>query len=144
MYFCNKPINISMQKSKDILKKNNLRKTQAMIKILDIFLIEKEPITADDVYNKFKNRINKSTVYRSILRFVKKKILHEIYISSQKRYYELFEQEHHHHIICINCNTIKDIPCANSFIQNINPNEFNFKKISSHSLEIFGICKNCN
>ncbi len=93
--------------------------------------------------------IDKATVYRIIARLVERSIIKEIFIDSNKSYYELVSQRHHHHIICKVCNKIIPIVISEKVegnIQNLENRinkELNFN-ITSHLLTFYGSCKGCN
>lgn len=53
------------------------------------------------------------------------------------------DKYHHHHLICTNCGKVEDV--EGEFLTKME-NEIKSKKgflVKSHSLEFFGICKNC-
>jgi len=57
----------------------------------------------------------------------------------------LIPESHHHHIVCEQCGALEDIENCNqvSLQKEILKHSKSFKVINSHSLEFFGICKNC-
>ena len=131
------------KKINKILEKYSLRKTPGMKKILSIFIDTKKPITAEDIYSNLKKSVNQSTVYRTINRFIEKNIIQEVYLSSEKKYYELTNRHHHHHLICTSCEKIVDIPCMSEIVRKIQPKNYNFESIENHSFELFGTCNKC-
>lgn len=85
---------------------------------------------------------DQATVYRILDLFYKKGIVQKIELGEGKYRYEK-TQAHHHHLICTNCGSIEDV--SGDFVADI---EENIKKnkgfeVKSHSLEFFGLCKNC-
>lgn len=135
-----------MKNSQDIssiLQKYNLRKTPLMKKVITLFIEKKEPLTAEQIHIRLKQKGNLSTIYRIIKRFTEKGLIKEINLSNDKKFYEISNRAHHHHLVCIKCNTIVDIPCANSFIKKIDLKKFKFKSIEGHSFELFGRCSIC-
>jgi Fur family ferric uptake transcriptional regulator len=86
----------------------------------------------------------KSTVYREIDFLLEHKIIVEINFGDGKKHYEIAGLPHHHHLVCNKCRNIEDI-----FIeQDLETIERQIEKeksfvINQHSLEFFGLCKNC-
>lgn len=104
-------------------------------------------ISAADIIDHV-NEIDRATVYRIIKRLVKKGLIREIIIDSEKSFFETLEHEHHHHIVCKSCKKIIPIDADNNLenqIQKIEQNLKNnlyFKKVF-HSLNFYGICSEC-
>lgn len=86
---------------------------------------------------------NKTTIYREIEFLKESAILEEVELGDGKKRYEL-SRDHHHHLVCISCKVIKDIPMQKEL--NLKEQEvikkMGFKPIG-HSLEFFGVCRNC-
>lgn len=128
-----------------IIKLTGLKCTKHRVNILTELIKNKKPISADLIISKLK--IDKVTVYRSLKIFVQKNLVKQIDLRQRKILYEYANQPEHHHIVCIKCGLIKNINICNICIfNNIQKNIINkskFKKIISHSFELFGECKNC-
>jgi Fur family transcriptional regulator, ferric uptake regulator len=103
------------------------------------------PCTITDLAEQLSDIMNRSTVYRTIDLFEKIKITKRVY-SGFKYTIELSDQfsPHHHHFTCTNCGTVisflESQPLMNEFskLEGILNS-----RITSHSLELRGLCRNC-
>ncbi|MBP6949028.1 MAG: transcriptional repressor [Candidatus Pacebacteria bacterium] len=132
--------------SEAILKDNGYRVTSGRIALLTFLRNIKKPVTVKDVQEELTYSIDKVTLYRALEDFTQSKIVIKINLQSPVTYYEfLYKDHHHHHIICEKCGKIEDITTCNqhSLQKEMLTKSHNFKSITSHSLEFFGICKTC-
>jgi Fe2+ or Zn2+ uptake regulation protein len=130
-----------------ILKENGFKITPIRLDVLSIFSNGCNPINAEYIYKILKNKkINLVTIYRTLLSFEKAAILKRVDLHKESVYYEL-RNNHHHHIICLKCKKVSsfdggdkdaEIIISKALIQNKN-----FKSISHHSFDLFGICNSC-
>lgn len=131
----------------EILQSHGVRPTGARKHILDIFLQNTSPLTAFDVseHKAIKTTgIDPVTVYRTLERFVNKKILTKLEFLEGKFRYELSSHNHHHHAICQKCGTITDIEdCMDKDLERKVAQKTHFA-ITSHKLEFFGLCSKCH
>ena len=75
--------------------------------------------------------------------FTQKGLTKQIQLNEGKFRYELTSKPDHHHLICQKCGTIEDISdCAVGDLEKDIEKKKNFK-IVSHSLEFYGMCKDC-
>lgn len=128
------------------LKGEGHRITPIRKKILDIFSTSPSPISAPELVESFKNLkidVNKTTIYRELNFLMTKLFITEVEFGDGKKRYEL-NNGHHHHLICLNCNKIKDVDLKTDLSEEETKieQETGFK-VKSHSLEFFGHCKNC-
>lgn len=134
-----------MDKSIKVLQENNLKTTHARRVVLELFLGEKMPITADDIFSylgKMKCDTDRATVYRILDAFVEKGIINKMEFQEGKYRYEIAGSDHHH-LICEKCGSISDISdCGVSEWEE----QIRSKKgfiVKRHALEFFGICPAC-
>jgi len=130
----------------DILKKNNFKNTPSRMAILQIFSKNDKPISADFIYNKLKNNMNETTVYRTLASFEGVGILKRVDLRKESIFYEL-NNDHHHHIVCVKCGLIEDFKESKDIeklLSQIINKSVKFKNVTEHSLELFGFCKVCN
>lgn len=132
----------------DVLKGKGLKVTKARLAILDLISKSKIPLTAESISEQLKKRnknINKATVYRTLASFIEEKILKKVDFRKGFAFFELI-QKHHHHIVCIRCDTIEDFENKKmeKVLGKIARNSSKFINIKDHSLELFGLCKNCS
>src|SRR5579883_1133584 len=85
-----------------------------------------------------------TTVYRAVENLVKLKLIQAVDIGDKERRYEPIEPgEHHHHLFCTSC--LKSIHLDECFIEKLaetieRHHQF---KMTSHVLELFGVCEAC-
>lgn len=129
-----------------ILRNNGLKYTPNRKDILEVFLKNNKPISADFIYAKLKSSINEATVYRTLSLFTKTGILKRVDIRKDAVCFEL-NNDHHHHIVCLKCGVIEDFK-ENKNIEKLLDETIKksakFKNITEHSLELFGFCKICS
>lgn len=81
-------------------------------------------------------------MYRELMFLVENNIITKNTIS-HKDYFEL-PTDHHHHLVCTGCNSIKKVVLGKHLHkqekQLEKENEFT---IINHSIEFYGLCKNC-
>ncbi|QQR64120.1 transcriptional repressor [Candidatus Roizmanbacteria bacterium] len=130
----------------DILKKHNLKQTQARSAILTIIFQSKKPVdvvTISQFLKKIGIVTDQATVYRTLQTFVESGILKRVEFHEGKFRYELSSLPHHHHLVCTDCGKIEDIEnCGMEEVEKILQKKTSFK-IAEHHAEFFGFCKNC-
>jgi Fur family transcriptional regulator, ferric uptake regulator len=92
-----------------------------------------------------KSKIDPSTVYRNIIALTKIGLICNYGSGDGKKLYELIEQDkshHHHHLSCLHCNQYLSvaIPDDNMVTRIFKKNGY---EPVSHSIELVGICQNC-
>jgi Fur family transcriptional regulator, ferric uptake regulator len=131
---------------KKILETASLKNTKPRLAVLSAFEKSRRPLTASDIEETLireKVKADTATIYRILETFEKNGILKKIYVHEDKLSYELTSLPHHHHLVCTSCGTIQGIAVSQEekLIKDFQKTtEF---KIKSHSLEFFGLCKNC-
>ena len=86
--------------------------------------------------------INSATVYRNMQNFMELNII-ETMIDEKgfAKYVIRCNSEHHHHMICTECGKMISILCDKNRFNDLTK-EHGFIE-EYHSLEIYGVCKNC-
>lgn len=131
---------------KDELRKLEIKATPARIAVMGFLELTTMPADVNTIINFLtENKINvdPATVFRMMNLFVKKGIIHQVQFQEGKMRYELSAKEDHHHLICQKCDSIEDI--SDDFMKDFEK-KINKDKgflVKSHSLEFFGVCKNC-
>lgn len=131
---------------KKLLKDQGFKVTQIRLDILDIFSKNEKPIDANFIYKKLKNSVNEATVYRTLSSFEESGLLRRIDLRKDSICFEL-NSDHHHHMICLSCGQIEDFKESKDIeklLEQIIGKSTKFKKITEHSLELFGFCKMCH
>jgi Fur family ferric uptake transcriptional regulator len=129
-----------------LLHEHNYRVTPGRIALLRFLSKSTKPLTVGDIQKELTHKMDKVTLYRALEDFAISRIVGKINLQDAATYYEfLHEGHHHHHIVCEKCGKIEDIEHCNqtSLQMEVLKHSRVFTAISSHSLEFFGICKNC-
>jgi Fur family ferric uptake transcriptional regulator len=127
-----------------ILKKQGFKATPGRLEILSIMAKYRVPLSAEDISAKMKApKINRATVYRTLSSLAIAGIIKQVHIHKGSEHFEL-NDTHHHHIVCTGCGTIEDFDdCrVDKTVRDLLTHS-SFRRINSHSLELFGICKKC-
>ncbi|MDD3861995.1 MAG: transcriptional repressor [Candidatus Gracilibacteria bacterium] len=132
------------------IRQNNLRVTDLLESIIDIFGKQSHPLTILELKTLLKKKNfspNKTTLYRQVEKLSSIGILQEsVFSDSQRRYCIVEEGDHHHHFYCKQCGHAEELP--HSLCEKIHKVETQLKsrnfKIIKHSLEIEGLCAKCN
>lgn len=130
----------------NLLRNAGLKVTKPRQLILNVLEKAKYPISIKDILKKIsKNNIDQVTIYRNLNSLKEMGIVNQVDFRKDHALYELKdEQNDHHHIICTKCDMIEDFRgCDYEKIANKALIGSNFKKITGHSFEFFGICRNC-
>lgn len=87
--------------------------------------------------------IGLTTVYRALQSLLEDKIIDVLRREDGESIYRLCGQSHHHHLVCRSCGATVEI--AGSSVEKwaeAISKEHDFREVG-HSVELFGICKNC-
>lgn len=134
-----------MKQQKQLLQESGLKSTEARIALLNLFDREKNPLDVFSIAESLKSsgvEMDQATVYRVLDVLTQKGLISRLEFGEGKYRYEL-PKTHHHHLICQNCGKIEDV--EGNFVEKIEEG-IKIKNgflIKSHSLEFFGLCKNC-
>lgn len=129
---------------KEELKKASLKITPARVAAMKLFKCSNHPIDVRYIIGDLAKNldVNRVTVYRIINTFTEKGLLKKVEFGEGKARYEL-KKEEHHHLICQKCGAIEDISdCRIGILEKKISKKKNFL-VKSHSLEFFGVCKDC-
>ena len=133
---------------KDILKTNNLKYTKQREVVLEILYKHNKHFTPEELYLKIKNEYPKlnigiATIYRTLNLLEESKMITSISFGQSGKKYEIAVKPHHDHLICDMCGSIIEFED-----QEIEDRQLEIAKkyhfmITSHSLQLHGICKEC-
>ncbi len=131
----------------DRLRGRGHRITKARSAIIDFFLQAGQPLTASALCNELNSRglvLNRATVYRELLFMLENKIVRQVRLAGKATHYEM-NSGHHHHLVCIRCNSVKDVVLGRH-LENHERQIYERErfKVVSHSLEFYGLCSNCH
>jgi Fe2+ or Zn2+ uptake regulation protein len=126
------------------LKENNMAVTRPRKAVFET-LSGHEPQSMGEIIRRLQGKIDRSSVYRSILLFERLHIVQRLHIGWKYKL-ELTDRysHHHHHLTCLSCGTLIPISGAAAIEQNIARicRAHNFSP-TNHQLEIRGLCQSC-
>lgn len=129
----------------DIFSKHGLKTTKTRKIIYKKLKEIKEPISAEELHDLLikDHSINLVTVYRNLNTLADLDIINKIIRQDGITYYSLAENSHNHYMVCDICKNqykLEDCPVDIDYLNLIDKDGF---KPTGHTLEIHGICKNC-
>lgn len=125
------------------------RITSLRRELLDLLGQSDQPWSVLDIQKQLVKRgfkPNKTTVYRQLAVLVRYQVIHEIRLHDRTKRYEISKDalHHHHHLVCVRCKKIEDVNFKEDLTRQekiiLQTKKF---KVLQHSLEFFGVCKNC-
>ena len=134
----------TLEEFKLILSSLSQRITEPRLDILGILKENHNPLTISEIHSKLKNKkTDLATVYRTINLFAELRVVNEIDFKDEfKRYELIYDRHHHHHIVCRKCKNVENVEtCVLDELENLLKKK-GYSEIT-HSLEFFGICRNC-
>lgn len=138
------PVNKSFDEFKFILNSKSQRITAPRLEILRVLKENHNPLTISEIHGKVKKKnMDLATVYRTVNLFLENRIVCEIDFKDEfKRYELIYDRNHHHHIVCRKCRRIENVDtCILDKLEKF-LTDSGYTDIS-HSLEFFGICRDC-
>ncbi len=133
---------------KNLLKRNNLKFTIQREVILETLYNSDEHLSPESLYNLIQERhpqLNTgiATIYRTLTLLEESDIVTSLSFGAQGKKYELGAKEHHDHMICTKCGLITEFVDEEiEKRQQIISQSLGFQ-MTDHSMQIYGICKNC-
>jgi len=133
---------------KNLLKKNNLKFTIQREVILETLYNSDEHLTPEALHQLIQKKqpdltTGIATVYRTLALLEESNVVTSLSFGAQGKKYELGAKEHHDHLICTECGQITEFVDEKiEKRQHDITDELGFK-MSDHSMQIYGICKNC-
>lgn len=131
---------------KEELRDSDLKVTPARLAILKLLERTETPVDVASIItylDKHAIKTDPATVFRIMNIFTERGIAKQIQLLEGKTRYELAANADHHHLVCTKCGDIQDISDCN--IDGLEKDIEKKKqfKVTSHSLEFFGLCSNC-
>lgn len=129
--------------NENAFEKYHLKKTKNRILILSLFEKSNKPLTALDIFNmQKKEKLDLSTIYRTLLTFEKVGLLKKEINEDKENIYSLIQKDTHI-LVCSKCH--KRIPLKGCPFHKVNEEiekETGFI-LKDQNVEIYGICKEC-
>ena len=129
------------------ISQHNLKITKQRRAVLEAFLDSEDHVSAEELYkivSEKEPKIGLATVYRTLALLTESGLAAELdFGDGQKRYEHNLDHDHHDHMICTKCGKIIEFhhPLIEKLQEDV-AREHGFE-MTSHKLDMFGICKNC-
>lgn len=130
-----------------LLHGTGFKATPSRIELLRVLTDAKQPFTVEEIISRLKQSTpDQATVYRALKELKEAQIIRQVDFQHGHAHYELSDKKDHHHLICMECEEVEDFTgCAIKSISKLALQQSKeFKTITEHSLELFGICKSCS
>ena len=137
-----------LEEFKTLLKKNGEKFTIQREIILETLYNSDEHLTPEALHQLIQKehpelKTGIATIYRTLSRLEESDIVTSLSFGAQGKKYELGAKDHHDHMICTECGEITEFLDEEiEKRQEIIAKEFGFE-IKDHSMQIYGLCKNC-
>lgn len=130
---------------KELIRNKGLRVTPARLAVLNVLTDTHKPLDIASIWELTSRRrvdADQATIYRIIENFIQNDLISRLQFQEKKFFYEA-KREEHHHVICKNCGKIEDFSkCNIKRLEREICDEIGFR-VESHSLEFYGICRDC-
>jgi Fur family ferric uptake transcriptional regulator len=129
-----------------LLKQAGYRLTKPRRAVAHALLSAQTPLSIEEIHSRLGNRsINRVSIYRTIQLLCDLGIVRRLQFHEGFARYELADPfgSHHHHFVCDLCGRVEDIdacPLAATEQAIIRRTR---SRITSHSLEFYGVCEAC-
>lgn len=125
------------------MKQKGYRLTKQRSSIFDT--LPDHPASAPEIYERLIAKdisVDRTTVYRSLDFFVHMGIVTKTLFAHHVAYEKVVDAGHHHHAVCEKCGHVEHVPVQESHMIRTVQDTTKFQ-ITSHMLEFFGVCVNC-
>ena len=133
---------------KSLLKKNTLKFTIQREVILETLYNSDEHLTPESLHHLIQKKFPDlktgiATIYRTLSLLEESKMVTSLSFGTQGKKYELGAKEHHDHMICIECGKITEFVDEEIEKKQHNIADALGFKMTDHSMQIYGLCKDC-
>ncbi len=139
--------NYSKEELQTILQESDLRVTGHRLTILGAVAKVRQPITVYELVEvlRKKHNIDQATVYRNLSSLHAARLLRRLDFNHGHAHYELETGRASHQLVCQTCETIEKIEgvSVDDAVKKMLKKSKKFKNMMTHSIEIYGLCKNC-
>lgn len=130
-----------------MLQEAGLRVTGHRLTILATVAKVKQPITVYELVEvlRKKHNIDQATVYRNLSSLHEAGLLRRLDFNHGHAHYELETGRASHQLVCQKCETIEKIEgiSVEDAVKKMLKKSKKFKNTTTHSIEIYGLCKSC-
>jgi len=133
---------------KQLLKTNGLKFTIQREVILEMLYHSDEHLTPEGLHHLIQQRHSElntgiATVYRTLSLLEESEMVTSLSFGAQGKKYELGAKDHHDHIICTQCGSITEFVDEQIELRQQEITKALGFTMQEHSMQIYGICKNC-
>lgn len=129
------------------LRSSGFRLTDTRKYLVELFCTVRKPVSAEDILkatDRKGKKIHKVTIYRELDFLENRGIIDSVDFGDRKKRFELALQRHHHHVVCCKCKRVEDVVLGRHLEKEMRHiQKIKQFKITSHTLEFFGLCANC-
>ena len=138
----------AIEELKKIVKQKGLKYTEQREIVLNILIHATDHLSAEDVYNQIKTQYPESnigiaTVYRALSFLEEVDLITSITFGTDGKKYESNSKSHHDHLICTKCGKIVEFLDDEIEKRQDRIAKKNKFKITSHSMQLYGTCSDC-
>lgn len=130
-----------------MIKEAGLRVTDHRLSVLTYLSKVKNPVTVYELVDTLrkKDNIDQATVYRNLSSLHEAGLLRRLDFNHGHAHYELETGRPSHQLVCSNCETIEKIEgiSIEDVVKKMVRKSKKFKQTNTHSMELYGVCKNC-
>lgn len=130
-----------------MLQEAGLRVTSHRLLVLSYVAKVKSPITVYELVEALrkKENIDQATVYRNLSSLHESGLLRRLDFNHGHAHYELETGRASHQLVCQKCETIEKIEgvSIDDAVKKMLKKSKKFKNTTTHSIEIYGVCKKC-
>lgn len=131
-----------------MIKEAGLRLTDHRLLVLETIAKVKQPVTVYELVDELrkKENIDQATVYRNLGSLHEAGLLRRFDFNHGHAHYELETGRPTQAFVCSNCETIEKIEgvSIDEAVKKMLKKSKKFKQTTTHSMEIYGVCKNCS
>lgn len=130
-----------------MLKESGLRVTDHRLLVLGTVSKVKQPVTVYELVESLREKqdIDQATVYRNLSSLHEAGLLRRLDFNHGHAHYELETGRASHQLVCSNCETIEKIEgiSIDDTVKKMIRKSKKFRETSSHSIEVYGLCRTC-
>ncbi len=130
-----------------MLQEAGLRVTDHRLTVLATVAKVKQPSTVYELVENLrkKDSIDQATVYRNLSSLHEAGLIRRLDFNHGHAHYELETGRASHQLVCQRCETIEKIEgvSVEEAVKKMLKKSKKFKSTITHSIEIYGVCKNC-
>ena len=130
-----------------MIREAELRVTDHRLAVLAYLSKVKNPVTVYELVDALRKKedIDQATVYRNLSSLHEAGLLRRLDFNHGHAHYELETGRASHQLVCSNCETIEKIEgiSIDDTVKKMLKKSKKFKQTTTHSMEIYGLCKTC-